>query len=115
MCRSVPDPYIPGLRRELDSLIDQGIIEPITYSDPWLHPIVVMLKKGTANICLCVDFSYLNKNVIKPVNPPWETVCKLPKGIKHFAVFHALKGYHQISLTEESKDLTAFVTAFGRI
>jgi hypothetical protein len=39
-CRSVPDPYLPALQRELDSLVEQGIIEPITYSTPWLHPIM---------------------------------------------------------------------------
>ena len=116
-CRSVPDPYLPALQRELDTLVQQGIIEPITYSTPWLHPIVVVPKKGTTDIRLCVDFSKLNKYVIRPVNPqptPWETVRNLPKGVKHFAVFDALKGYHQIPLTEESKDLTAFMTPFGR-
>ena len=116
-CRSVPDPYLPALQRELDTLVEQGIIESISYSTPWLHPIVVVPKKGTTDIRLCVDFSKLNRYVIRPVNPqptPWETVRNLPKGIKHFAVFDALKGYHQIPLTDESKDLTAFMTPFGR-
>ena len=116
-CRSVPDPYLPALRKELDGLMEQGIIEQIDYSTPWLHPIVVVPKKGTTDIRLCVDFSKLNRYVIRPVNPqptPWETVRNLPKGIKHFAVFDALKGYHQIPLTDDSKDLTAFMTPFGR-
>ena len=116
-CRSVPDPYLPALQRELNTLVEQGIVEPISYSTPWLHPIVVVPKKGTTDIRLCVDFSKLNKYVVRPVNPqptPWETVRNLPKGIRHFAVFDALKGYHQIPLTEESKDLTAFMTPFGR-
>jgi hypothetical protein len=75
-CRSIPDPYLPALRKELDALTEQGIIEAITYSTPWLHPIVVVPKKGTTDIRLCVDFSKLNKYVIGPVNPqltPWET------------------------------------------
>ena len=38
----------------------------------------------------------------------------MPKGIKHFAVFDALKGYHQIVLDEESQLKTAFMTPFGR-
>ena len=116
-CRSVADPYMPALKRELDTLVNQGIIEKINYATPWLHPIVVVPKKGTTDIRLCVDFSKLNKFVIRPVNPqptPWETVRNLPRGIKHFAVFDALKGYHQIPLADESKDLTAFMTPFGR-
>jgi hypothetical protein len=116
-CQSVPEPYLPALRRELEGLIEQGIIKPITYLTPWQHPIVVVPKKGTTNIPLCVDFLKLNKYVFRPVNPqltPWETVRNLPKGIKHFAVFVALKGYHQIPLIEESKDLMVFMTPFGR-
>ena len=103
-CRSVPDPYLPALKRELEGLTEQGIVEPIDYSTPWLHPIVVVPKKGTTDIRLCVDFSKLNKYVVRPVNPqptPWETVRNLPKGIKHFAVFDALKGYHQIPLSDD--------------
>ena len=116
-CRSVADPYMPALKRELDTLVEQDIIEKISYATAWLHPIVVVPKKGTTDIRLCVDFSKLNRYVVRPVNPqptPWETVRNLPRGIKHFAVFDALKGYHQIPLAEESRDLTAFMTPFGR-
>ena len=38
----------------------------------------------------------------------------MPKGKKHFAVFDALKGYHQIELDDESRALTTFLTPFGR-
>jgi hypothetical protein len=49
-CRSVPDPYLPALQRDLDSQVEQGIIKPKTYSTPWLHLIVVVPKKGTTDI-----------------------------------------------------------------
>jgi hypothetical protein len=78
-------------------------------------PMVVMSKKGTTDIHCCVDFSKLNKYVIRPVNPqppPWEMVCNLPKGIKHFADCDGLKGYHPIPLSDDSRDLTAFMTPF---
>jgi hypothetical protein len=41
-------------------------------------------------------------------------VRKIPRGTKHFAVFNALKGYHQVELDEESRALTTFMTPFGR-
>jgi predicted aspartyl protease len=116
-CRNIQLPYIPALKRELESLVEQDIIEKITHATPWLHPIVVVPKKGTADIRLCIDFTKLNKFVKRPVNPqptPWEVVRNLPTGARHFAVFDALKGYHQIPLAEESRDLTAFMTPFGR-
>jgi len=45
---------------------------------------------------------------------PWEVIRNIPKGTKHYAVFDALKGYHQIDLDEESRALTTFMTPFGR-
>ena len=116
-CRTIPEPYMPAVKKELDALQAQGIIRKIDYATPWLHPIVVVPKKGTTDIRICVDFTRLNKYVKRPVNPqptPWETVRNLPRGTTHFAVFDALKGYHQIELDKESQDLTAFMTPFGR-
>ena len=115
--RNIQLPYRDALKRELDSLVKQGIIEPVAHATPWLHPIVIVRKKGTNDIRLCVDFTRLNRHVIRPVNPqptPWEIVRDLPKGVCHYAVFDALKGYHQIPLAKESQDLTAFLTPFGR-
>jgi hypothetical protein len=43
-----------------------------------------------------------------------ETVQNLPKSTTHFSVFDALKAYHQIELDDESQNLTAFMTSFGR-
>ena len=116
-CRAVAEPYMPALKRELDLLQTQGIIKRIDYATEWLHPIVVVQKKGTTDIRLCVDFTRLNRYVKRPVNPqptPWEVVRNLPKGTTHYAVFDALKGYHQIELDLESQNLTAFMTPFGR-
>ena len=115
--RTIPEPLLPALRQELDTLLAQGIIEPVEEATAWLHPIVLVPKKGTSDVRLCVDFSKLNRHIIRPVNAqptPWEVVRKIPKGTKHFAVFDALKGYHQIELDDESKNLTTFLTPFGR-
>ena len=77
----------------------------------------MVAKKGTTDIRLCVDYTNLNKAIKRPTNPertPWETIRNLPRDQNNFAVFDALKGYHQILLDEESMDLTAFMTPFGR-
>jgi hypothetical protein len=97
-------------------LVKQDIIEPVQGATDWLHPIVVVPKKDGA-IRMCVDLTKLNKYIIRPTNPqptPWEVVRLVPKGKKHFAVFDALKGYHQIELDKESRALTTFLTPFGR-
>jgi len=115
--RDIPEAYKTSLKRELDLQVEQGIIEAIEGPTEWLHPIVVVPKKGTNDIRLCVDLRRLNQYAKRPVNPqptPWEVVRRLPRGVKHFAVFDALKGYHQIELDEESRNLTSFWTPFGR-
>ena len=114
--RAIAEPYMPALEKELADLVRQDIIEPVQGATEWLHPIVVVPKKDGA-IRMCVDLTKLNKYIIRPTNPqptPWEVVRMVPKGKKHFAVFDALKGYHQIELDEESRALTTFLTPFGR-
>ncbi len=59
----VAEPYMPALRKELDSLVAQGIIEPIEEASEWLHPIVIVPKKGSSEIRMCVDFTRLNRFV----------------------------------------------------
>ena len=115
--RNISEPLRPALKRTLDNMENDDIIRPYDQATPWLHPIVVVPKKGTAELRLCIDFKRLNEHVKRPINPqptPWETIRNLPKGITHYAVFDALKGYHQIELDEESQKLTAFMTPFGR-
>ena len=115
--RSVPDPYMPALKKEIENLLAQGIIEEVSGATPWLHPIVVVSKKNTTDIRMCVDLTKLNRYVRRPTNPqltPWEVIRNIPKGTKHYAVFDALKGYHQVELDEESRALTTFMTPFGR-
>jgi hypothetical protein len=115
--RRVPEPYMEALRREIETQIEAGIIEPIHEATEWLHPIVVVPKKGTNDVRLCIDLHRLNKHVKRTENPqqtPWEVVRTIPEGTNHFAVFDALKGYHQIELDKESRALTSFMTPLGR-
>ena len=118
--RTISDAYLEPLKREIEGQVADGILEKLDQKPDaakyWLHPIVVVPKKGTENVRLTVDFKKLNKHCIRPVNPqktPWETVRSLPVGEMFFFVADALKGYHQIALEEESKLMTAFYTPFG--
>ena len=73
--RMIAEPYMPALKQEIESLKAQGIIEEVEGATPWLHPIVVVPKKNTTDIRMCVDLTKLNRYVQRPVNPqltPWE-------------------------------------------
>ena len=115
--RDILSAYLEPLKKELDLQVKAGIIEPVQGPTEWLHPIVVVPKKDTSDVRLCVDLRRLNKYAKRPVNPqptPWELVRNIPKGAKLFAVFDALKGYHQLPLEEGSRSLTTFYTPFGK-
>ena len=116
--RSIPFAYRDKLKQEIDLLVDQGIIAPVTEPTDWCAPIVVAPKKGTDRIRMCVDLSKLNKYVRRehyPSTTPAEAVTDIHQSqAKFFTVFDALKGYHQCPLDEASQNLTTFITPFGR-
>lgn len=114
--RPVAVSLLPLLRDELDQLETQGIIRKVVEPTEWVHPIVLVPKKD-GGIRLCVDFRNLNKSIIRPLfdaTTPFQAVRTIPTGMKYFTVIDALKGYHQVSLDEESTALTTFSTPFGR-
>ncbi|MGV0986826.1 MAG: hypothetical protein ACOYB2_19955, partial [Limnohabitans sp.] len=40
--RMISEPYMNALKKELDSQVDEGIIEKVEGATEWLHPIVVV-------------------------------------------------------------------------
>ncbi len=53
--RPVPYAIRSQVENELENLQQQGIIEPVSYSD-WAAPIVTVLKANKKSIRLCGDF-----------------------------------------------------------
>jgi hypothetical protein len=103
----------PVLRKELDELIAQDIIEPSM--SPWASPIVYVKKKdGTWR--LCVDFRKLNqiaKTCAYPL-PRINDMLSIMSGSRFFTTIDLAKGFWQIGLDEESKEKTSFTTTFGQ-
>ena len=66
---------------------------------------------------MVTDFTGLNKYVKRPIHPfPSVDVIKnrIPASAKVFCKLDATKGYWQIDLDEGSRDLTTFITPYGR-
>ena len=116
--RTIPLAYRDKLKQEIDLLVEQSVIAPVTEPTDWCAPIVVAPKKGTDRIRMCVDLSKLNRYVRReryPSTTPAEAVADIHQSqAQFFTVFDALKGYHQCPLDEESQKLTTFITPFGR-
>ena len=115
--RLIPFAYRDKLKTELDLLQEEGIIAPVTQATEWCAPIVVVPKKGSYKIRICVDLSYLNKYVWRehyqsPI--PAEAVVDITADeAKYFTIIDAAKGYHQCPLDEASQLYTTFITLFG--
>ncbi len=100
--RTVPFAYRDKLKQEIDLLISQEIIIPLTEPTELCAPIAVAPKKDTHRIQMCVDLPKLNKFVRRecyPSTTPAQAVADIQQiKAKFFTVFDALKGYHQCPL-----------------
>ena len=110
--RRFSPPITDAIELQCKELHDLDIIEPSI--SPWSSPIVPVIKPDKS-IRLCVNYRKLNKITVPdrfPMPNLVDSVFGL-HGIKYFPCLDLVRGYYQLSLAEESKELTAFSTAFG--
>ncbi|XP_054713060.1 uncharacterized protein K02A2.6-like [Uloborus diversus] len=102
------------VKRELDKMVDQGVIEKVVEPTDWVHPIVIVQKPNN-QIRICMDPRMLNKYV-KREHYPIPTQQSLFSQIEgeFFTVLDASSAFLQISLDEESSNLCTIATPFGR-
>lgn len=102
---------------ELDKLLDYHVIEPVESPPTWVNPLVIVPKKDSSStsIRMCVDMRAANAAVIRePYQiPTLEELLHELNGCTVFTKLDLNKGYHQIALDTESRDLTAFATHRG--
>lgn len=94
-------------------LLSAGVIERID-SSPWVSPIVVTRKK-TRGIRMCVDLREPNKAIIIDSHPlpHMEELLSTLTGATVFSTIYLESAYHQLTLHPDSRDLTAFITHEG--
>jgi len=100
------------LRKELDDLLQQGIIEES--ESPWASPIV-MVPKADGTLRLCTDFRKVNAVTVPdpfPL-PRVEDLLDRVGQARYLTKLDMTRGYWQVPLDEESVPISAIVTPFG--
>ncbi|XP_027174210.1 uncharacterized protein LOC113773797 [Coffea eugenioides] len=98
---------------EIDKLLPAKIIREVQYPTWLSNP--VMVKKDTGAWRMCVDFTDLNKAYPKDCYPlpKVDTLVDSAMGYEVLCFFDAFKGYHQIGMSPEDQEKTAFYTDKG--
>jgi hypothetical protein len=113
--RRIPFALRDGLKEELNSLVEKGILSPVTQPTDWVNSFVCVTKPS-GKIRLCLDPKDLNKAIKRPhyYTPTFEDILPKLSGARWFSILDARSGYWNIALDEESSLLTTFNTPFGR-
>ncbi|XP_070388780.1 uncharacterized protein [Dermacentor albipictus] len=113
--RRIPIPLLEIVRRELDKLESAGVIRRVDKPTPWCSGLVVV-RKGDGSYRLCVDLTQLNKVVLceRHILPTVEQVLGLLGDATVFSKLDATASFHQVKLSEDSQELTTFITPYGR-
>ena len=99
-----------AVEKEIESLLKNGWIEKSTAE--YASPIVVVKKKQTSDIRLCVNYKRLNdisKDYPQPM-PEIDDVLAQIGPSKIFTTVDMCKGYYAVAMEDSSKDFTTFVT-----
>jgi hypothetical protein len=118
--RSRPYRYTPHIqaeiRKQVNEMLEQGIIKEST--SPWCFPVCMVPKAGSpGSYRFAINFKKLN-DICPRDNFPLPNINDALDSLgatkpKYFSTLDLASGYWQLSLTESSKPLTAFVTQDG--
>jgi hypothetical protein len=110
--RSAPV-HAEAVQKEVEKLLQAGAIREIQYPT-WLSNTVVVKKKN-GKWRVCVDFTNLNQACPKdpfPL-PKIDQLVDAIAGHDRMSFLDAFQGYHQIALSAEDREKTAFITPLG--
>ncbi|KAK7939091.1 hypothetical protein WMY93_002417 [Mugilogobius chulae] len=113
--RKVPVALKERLRKELQTLIEKGIIRKVEEPTDWVNSLVIVEKKN-GDLRLCIDPRDLNKWIKREhfKLPTKSDITSAMAGARYFSKLDASSGFYQIKLDEESAKLCTFNTPFGR-
>ena len=102
------------VEKEIDDMLQMGVIEKVDYPTKYCSPIVTV-KKPDGSLRLCVNYKKVNQLLLPDVemtNLAEDIFYKIGDS-KFYSKFDLAKGYWQIPVDEDSKDITIFTSHKG--
>ena len=118
-CRPVLIHLKEAFKKEIDNMLQAGVIRPVTEATLWINSFILVEGKdklGNPKLCICLDPMNLNKAAL---HEPYhfktpEDIAHLIANANNMMVCDCKKGYWHQELDEASSFLTMFNTEFGR-
>ncbi|KAK2725781.1 hypothetical protein QYM36_000313 [Artemia franciscana] len=113
--KRIPISMQDQFKAELSRPETLGVIKKVSKPMEWVNSIVIV-EKPEGSLRLCLDPRNLNKCIKRPHHPipTFDDVATKGTNFKKFSKLDARHGYWSMELDNESANLTAFNTAFGR-
>ena len=110
--RRVPWTKLEELRQHIRQLLPKDIIRPST--SPFSSP-VVLVRKKSGELRMCVDYRVLNAKTIKDAYPlpRIDESLDAPSGVALFSTMDLQSAYYQVEIAEDDRTKTAFTTPIG--
>ena len=112
--RRFSEPNRKAIGEEVNRLLEANFIREIKQAT-WVANPVLVPKKNSKVLRMCVDFTALNKHCPKdhfPL-PRIDQIVDSTAGCQRLSFLDAYSGYHQIRMKIEDEELTAFITPYG--
>ena len=105
--RRIPPAMLDEVRQHIEQLLSTGIIRP---SKSPFSSNVVLVRKKSGKLRLCIDYRQLNERTVKDsyALPRMEEIFDSLHGAKYFSTIDMKSGYYQIEVEEAHKERTAF-------
>lgn len=113
--RRVPFKLLSKYKDELERMCAMKVIEKVSEPTEWLNS-VVLVEKPDGSLRVCLDPQALNKAILRSQYPlpTIEDIRSKLAGAKKFSKLDASTAFWSVVLDEESTNLCAFGTPFGR-
>lgn len=112
--RRVPIPLEGAVNNKLEQLLKRDIIEIKKGPATWVSPLVVV-GKASGEPRICLDLRRVNQAVVRehfPMPVVEEYLARLGKG-RIWSKLDIREAFHQVELSEDSRDITTFITNRG--